>query len=78
MKVEENNMTNPQTQPLVDAVGTVTTEEETLTYLGFTEDEITSLLWLRQWYQYGGSDRIEIVRRLEFVQQLLLHGQIER
>lgn len=78
MKVEENSMTNPPTQPLVNAVEPVTTEAETLTYLGFTDDEIMSLLWLRQWYQHGGSDRIEIVRRLEFMQQLVLHGQIER
>ncbi|MEO7021400.1 MAG: hypothetical protein ABI234_14690 [Ktedonobacteraceae bacterium] len=76
-------MTNPQIHseealPLVSAVATGITEGETLAYLGFTEDEITSLLWLRQWYQHGGSDRIEIVRSLEIVQQQVLEGQIER
>jgi hypothetical protein len=83
MKVEENFMTNPQIHAeeaflLVNAVETDITEGETLTYLGFTDDEITSLLWLRQWYQHGGSDRVEIVRRLEFIQQLVRNGQIER
>ncbi len=83
MKVEDNTMTNPQIHseealPLVNAVATGITEGETLAYLGFTEDEITSLLWLRQWYQHGGSDRIEIVRGLEIVQQQVLEGQIER
>lgn len=53
-------------------------EVEALAYLGFTEDEITSLLWLRQWYQCGGSDRIEVVRRLEYVQQQVRDGSLER
>jgi hypothetical protein len=35
------------------------------------------LLWLRQWYQNGGSDRMEIVRHLEFMKLLLLNGKIE-
>lgn len=75
-------MTNPRIQSeqavaRVSMLETVVTETETLTYQGFTEDEITSLLWLRQWYQHGGSDRIEVVRRLEFLQHLVLQGQIE-
>lgn len=74
-------MTNPQIQPepavaRANAVETVTTEADTLTHQGFNEDEIMSLLWLRQWYQHGGSDRVEVVRRLEFLKQLLLQGQI--
>ncbi|MGH2507533.1 MAG: hypothetical protein ACRDHZ_09060 [Ktedonobacteraceae bacterium] len=76
-------MTNPQirteeTCSLVNAVETGITEIEALVHLGFTDDEVTSLLWLRQWYQHGGSDRMEIVRRLEIIQQLVLNGQIER
>lgn len=75
-------MTNPQIHAEeaytpVDAMETGMSEIETLVRLGFTDDEIMSLLWLRQWYQRGGSDRMEIVRRLEFVQQLVLDGQIE-
>ncbi|WP_069804309.1 hypothetical protein [Thermogemmatispora onikobensis] len=52
-------------------------EGEALMCQGFTEDEVTSLLWLRQWYQSGGSDRMEIVRRLEFIRMLFLHGKIQ-
>lgn len=68
------------TQPLemitnnVDAV----TETDILAQSGFTQDEIISLLWLRQWYQNGGSDRVEIVRYLEFVKLLVVNGKIEK
>ena len=74
------------TQPLIhadmayaqrDAVETGIGEVDVLANLGFTEDEVASLLWLRQWYQSGGSDRMEIVRRLEYVQQLRLDGRLE-
>jgi hypothetical protein len=47
-----------------------------LTHKGFNEDEVMSLLWLRQWYQHGGSDRVEVVRRLEFLKQMVLQGHI--
>ncbi|HEU5379764.1 MAG TPA: hypothetical protein VFV38_30440 [Ktedonobacteraceae bacterium] len=75
-------MTNPhiqseQTFTRVHTLATVVTETETLALQGFTEDEIVSLLWLRQWYQHGGSDRMEVVRRLEFLKHLVLRGQIE-
>ena len=75
-------MTNPQTQSeqaLADghAVETEATEGETLACLGFNDDEITSLLWLRQWYQHGGSDRVEIVRNLELLKQQVHQGQID-
>jgi hypothetical protein len=82
MKSEDNIMTNPQTQSeqtisRVNTVESVTTEAETLTHQGFNDDEIVSLLWLRQWYQHGGSDRVEVVRHLEFLKQLVQQGQIE-
>ena len=77
-------MTNPQTQPEQDFVSistleaeTVPSESEMLTHQGFSEDEIISLLWLRQWYQHGGSDRVEVLRHLEFLKQLVLQGRIE-
>lgn len=50
------------------------TETDRLTVVGFTPDEIISLLWLRQWYQNGGSDRVEIVRRLELLKSRNLEG----
>lgn len=76
-------MTKPLThaEEVYTPVGPVETgvsEVEALAYLGFTEDEITSLLWLRQWYQCGGSDRIEVVRRLEYVQQQVREGYLGR
>ena len=56
---------------------TETTEMDTLTQSGFTSDEILSLLWLRQWYQNGGSDRTEVIRHLEFLKLLVLSGKME-
>ena len=44
---------------------------------GFDQHEIASLLWLRQWYQNGGSDRSTMVRHLEFLRLLVRHGELE-
>jgi hypothetical protein len=52
------------------------TETDTLAQCGFSTEEIADLLWLRQWYQTGGSDRIQIVRHLEFLKLLVLNGKI--
>jgi hypothetical protein len=52
-------------------------EKELLAQWGFTDEEVTSLLWLRQWYQTGGSDRAAIVRHLEFLRLLVLSGELE-
>ncbi len=52
-------------------------ETEVLTQCGFSREEIAALLWLRQWYQTGGSDRVQIVRHLEFLKLLVLHGKLE-
>lgn len=81
MQVEEKTMTNPQIQSeqafaMTHTVETVETELVTLAQQGFTDDEVLSLLWLRQWYQHGGSDRVEVVRRLEFLKQLVLQGKM--
>ncbi len=50
------------------------TETMLLTEWDFTAEEIASLLWLRQWYQNGGSDRAVIVRHLEFLRFLVKSG----
>lgn len=70
---------NPQTQPLEMVTNTeiATGETDTLIECGFTADEIASLLWLRQWYQSGGSDRVEILRHLEFLKLLVVSGKLE-
>jgi hypothetical protein len=52
-------------------------ETELLAQCGFSTEEIVSLLWLRQWYQTGGSDRVQIVRHLEFLRLLVLNGKME-
>ena len=61
---------NPQIhseEPLITITNaeTATTDADMLVQEGFTSDEILSLLWLRQWYQNGGSDRTEAIRRLQ-------------
>lgn len=53
------------------------TEMDLLAQWGFTAEEITSLLWLRRWYQTGGSDRAAIVRNLEFLRLLVRSGELE-
>ena len=70
---------NPQisTKKTFETTEIVTTDAETLTQSGFTSEEIVSLLWLRQWYQNGGSDRVEVVRHLEFLKLLVTSGKIE-
>lgn len=67
------------TRPLemVSPVEDTAQEMDTLVQTGFTKDEIVSLLWLRQWYQTGGSDRVEIVRHLEFLKLLIASGRME-
>ena len=73
---------NPQTQSEKElAITTNTditiTETDALLQCGFTNDEIVSLIWLRNWYQTGGSDRIEVVRHLEFLKLLVVSGRME-
>ncbi len=73
---------NPQIQSekeldIVNNADTAITETDALTENGFTSEEIVSLLYLRQWYQTGGSDRVEVVRRLEFLKLMVMNGKIE-
>jgi hypothetical protein len=58
-------------------VETTANDIEALTQGGYAEDEILSLLWLRQHYQSGGSDRGAIVRSLEFLRYLVMSGKLE-
>ena len=51
-------------------------ETEALTQSGFSPEEIASLLRLRNWYQHGGSDRVELVRHLEFLKFLVKTGKL--
>jgi hypothetical protein len=56
---------------------TMVTESDGLAQSGFTPDEIISLLWFQQWYQNGGSDRVTMVRHLEFLKLLVMNGKLE-
>jgi hypothetical protein len=51
-------------------------ETEALAQWDFTQEEMASLLWLRGWYQHGGSDRMEVVRHLGFLKFLVTHGKL--
>ena len=67
------------TQPLemLSNVDNTVSDTDVLTQLGFSQDEVISVLWLRQWYQHGGSDRVEVLRHLEFLKLLVVNGKIE-
>jgi hypothetical protein len=52
-------------------------EREKLAHCGFSPEEIVALLWLRHWYQSGGSDRMELLRHWEFLKWLVVAGRLE-
>jgi hypothetical protein len=54
----------------------IVTDLEELTRRGFTAEESAALLWLRQWYQMGGSDRVVLVRHWEFLKRLIMTGKL--
>jgi hypothetical protein len=58
-------------------VETTANDIKALSVCNYSEDEIISLLWLRQHYQSGGSDRAAVVRHLEFLRYLIMSGQLE-
>ena len=52
-------------------------EREALAQSGFRQDEIASLMRLREWYQHGGSDRIDVIHHLEFLKFLVRNGKLQ-
>lgn len=73
---------NPQIQSekeltITNTTNIAITETDALLQSGFTSDEVVSLIWLRNWYQTGGSDRVEVVRHLEFLKLLVVSGKME-
>ncbi len=72
-----NSQIHSEQHLMQNNVETSTDDMALLTQSGFTSDEIVSLLWLRQWYQNGGSDRTEIIRHLEFLKLLVLNGKMD-
>jgi hypothetical protein len=55
----------------------IATDQERLIASGFSSEEIVSLLWLQQWYQKGGSDRVTVLRHWEFLKLLVLTGKLD-
>ena len=73
---------NPQmpieTQPITSMYTDIALNDtDMLAGWGFDMHEIASLMWLRQWYQTGGSDRASLVRHLEFLRLLVHSGELE-
>jgi hypothetical protein len=78
----KDTMMNPQLHAeeqlnIATHLEAVVLERERLVQCGFTPGEIVALLWLRQWYQMGGSDRTQIVRHWEFLKLLVRSGKLE-
>jgi hypothetical protein len=70
-------MNKPRKVALTQLEQPAPTDEEILTANGFSAEETTSILWLRQWYQSGGSDRASIVRHWEYLKLMVASGRIE-
>jgi hypothetical protein len=82
MPYRKDTMINPQIRAeeqltIKTHLETVDLERESLVQCGFTAEESVALLWLRQWYQMGGSDRIQILRHWEFLKLLVRSGRLE-
>jgi hypothetical protein len=48
-----------------------------LAQCGYSAEEIVAFLWLRRWYQTGGSDRMELLRHWEFLKWLVRASLLE-
>ena len=73
-----NPQMHTEVQPELSTYSNIALNEtDLLAEWGFDRYEIASLLWLRQWYQTGGSDRASIVRHLEFLKMLVQSGELE-
>jgi hypothetical protein len=73
---------NPQIQAEEQLNVTTYTQQDAieigrLAQCGFTAEEVLALLWLRHWYQSGGSDRVPLLRHWEFLKQLFIAGKLE-
>lgn len=52
-------------------------EEERTMAMCVETEEIVAFLWLRRWYQTGGSDRMELLRHWEFLKWLIRASMLE-
>ncbi|GHO99168.1 hypothetical protein KSF_092160 [Reticulibacter mediterranei] len=62
------------TQELTEMTEASTAERDLLAQWGFTSTEISTLLWLRQWYH---QDSEQATRHLEFLRLLVRSGDLE-
>ena len=58
-------------------VETDSAEQDQLAQCGLSTEEIVAFLWLRCWYQTGGSDRMELLRHWEFLKWLVRASLLE-
>jgi hypothetical protein len=58
-------------------VETDAAERDQLAQCGYSTAEIVAFLWLRRWYQTGGSDRMELLRHWEFLKWLFRASLLE-
>jgi len=58
-------------------VETDAAEQDQLAQCGLSTEEIVAFLWLRRWYQTGGSDRMALVRHWKFLQWLVRASLLE-
>ena len=77
-----DTMMNPQIHAeeqlnIATHMETVVPEGNRLVQCGFNPEEIVALLRLRQWYQMGGSDRIQVVHHWQFLKLLVRNGKME-
>jgi hypothetical protein len=76
-KKMNSHITVTEIRESTTVVETTASDIEALTQCGYSADEIISLLWLRQHYQSGGSDRVSVVRYLEFLRHLVMSGKLD-
>jgi len=73
----KDRIMNTRPLEILSSVNDTETETDVLVQNGFSQDEIISLLWLQQWYQHGGSDRVEVLRHFEFLRLLIVNGKVD-
>jgi hypothetical protein len=73
----KDRIMNTRPLEMISNINDTETDTDILAQNGFSQDEIISLLWLQQWYQHGGSDRVEVLRHFEFLRLLLVNGKVD-
>jgi hypothetical protein len=73
----EQQIQAEEERTLAMRVETDAAERDQLAQSGFSNEEIVALLWLRRWYQTGGSDRMELLRHWEFLKWLVRASLLE-